>query len=294
VLRDIGSEKVNELNARRFLRLYEQWSHNGTKPTTGHHYMRMMRILVNFGMTFLENDECAKLSAILHKMRFKGGKPREERLTADQANAIRDKAHERGRQSIALGQAFQFECLLRQKDVIGEWVPISEPGHSAVLAGNDKWLRGIQWQEIDQNLTLRHETSKREKMLEVPLSKALMVMQEFDRQFPGFKTLGRAALPASGPIIINERLRLPYETQEYRRQWRICADAVGVPRAVKNMDSRAGGITEATEAGADIEHVKHAATHGNISMTQRYSRGATEKIAGVMDKRAAHRNKTGK
>jgi len=62
-----------------------------------------------------------------------------------------------------------------------------------------------------------------------------------------------------------------------------------VPKTTFNMDSRAGGITEATEAGADIEHVKHAATHSDISQTQRYSRGATEKIAEVQKKRNEHR-----
>lgn len=49
------------------------------------------------------------------------------------------------------------------------------------------------------------------------------------------------------------------------------------------------------EASAELEHVKHAATHGDIAMTQRYSRGASDKIAGVMDRRAAFRaNKPGK
>jgi site-specific recombinase XerD len=55
------------------------------------------------------------------------------------------------------------------------------------------------------------------------------------------------------------------------------------------MDSRAGAITEATEAGADLEHIKQAATHSDISMTQRYSRGAEEKTAGVMRQRAEYR-----
>jgi hypothetical protein len=294
LIKDLGSERIDTLNARRFLRLYEQWA-NGKKFTAAHHYMTMVRIVMNFGSTFLERDECSKMAGILHNMKFQTGKPREERITAEQVNAIRNKAHDVGRGSIALGQAFQFECILRQKDVIGEWVPISEPGVSEIHAGNNKWIRGLRWEEIDENLTLRHVTSKRQKMLEVPLSKAQMVMEEFDRQFPHFKTRGRAALPASGPVIISEYNQLPWEAEEWRRQWRPIADAVGVPKSVRNMDSRAGGITEATDAGAELEHVRHAATHGNINMTQRYSRGATEKIAGVMDRRAAHRaNKPGK
>jgi hypothetical protein len=185
--------------------------------------------------------------------------------------------------------------MLRQKDVIGEWVPMSEPGLSDTFHAGMKWLRGLRWEEIDDNLTLAHETSKREKMLKVPLSKAPMVLEELDRQFPHFKTQGRSALPRSGPIVINEYNQVPWGADEYRRHWRKAATAAGVPKTIRNMDSRAGAITEATEAGAELEHIKHAATHGDIAMTQRYSRGAADKIAGVMDLRTAHRvNKTGK
>jgi site-specific recombinase XerD len=89
--------------------------------------------------------------------------------------------------------------------------------------------------------------------------------------------------------VICDTNGLPWTDNEYRRKWRLVADAAGVPKTTRNMDSRAGGITEATEAGADIEHVKHAATHSDISQTQRYSRGATEKIAEVQKKRNDHR-----
>lgn len=286
-------EPLSELRARNFLRLHGRWSTDG-KFTMAHHLITMLRILVNFGTVYLEEPACERLAGVLHTMKFKGGKPREAHLNLEQVIAIRHKAHEDGKSSIALGQALQYECLLRQKDVIGEWVLISEPVLSDTVSGGMKWVKGIRWEEIDANLTLHHITSKRQKMLDVPLSKAPMVMQELDRMFPHFKTQGRAALPASGPIIISERTQIPWTDDEYRRQWRIIATACGVPKNVRNMDSRAGGITEATEAGAQLEHVKHAATHGNITMTERYSRGASDKIAIVMDIRAAHRNKPGK
>jgi site-specific recombinase XerD len=185
-----------------------------------------------------------------------------------------------GRPSIALAQAFQFELMLRQKDVIGEWVPIREPGISDVQADGLKWLRGIRWEEIDQNMVLRHLTSKRQKMIEVSLRNAPMVIEEM-------ALLG--AQPANGPIIVSEWDRLPWTGPEFRRWWRIVAEAAGVPKEVRNMDSRAGAISEATDAGADLEHVRHAATHSNISMTQRYSRGAEGKIENVQKLRAEHR-----
>jgi site-specific recombinase XerD len=125
---------------------------------------------------------------------------------------------------------------------------------------------------------------------------APMVVSEFHRMAPGciivadgVTTIDRSLLPATGPVCYCETNGLPWSPNEYRRKWRLVANEAGVPKSVTNMDSRAGGITEATEAGADIEHVKHAATHSDISQTQRYSRGATEKIAQVQAKRNEHR-----
>src|SRR5713101_3930684 len=52
---------------------------------------------------------------------------RKEYMTAVQARLLRLKAHEMGHHSIALEQAFAFELGVRQKDVIGEWIPRAEP-----------------------------------------------------------------------------------------------------------------------------------------------------------------------
>lgn len=46
--------------------------------------------------------------------------------------------------SIALVQAIQFECELKQKEAIGEWVRNKEPGVSDVTDGKRKWLYGLR------------------------------------------------------------------------------------------------------------------------------------------------------
>lgn len=279
---DHGSEQISDIKARHLLRWHEDWSAAG-KIAMAHALVGMLRTLVGFGATILESEECERLSGTLSKMRFSMAKPRLERLTADQANAIRAKAHDLGKHSIALAQAFQFELMLRQKDVIGEWVPGSEPGLSDVTNGNSKWLRGIRWSEIDGNLILRHTTSKRQKDIEVDLRNAPMVMEELDR-------LG--SIPSSGPVVVSE-IGIPYTDNQFRHEWRKLADLCGIPKTVRNMDSRAGAISEATDAGADIESVRQAATHSNSSTTMRYSRNPVEKTAAVQIKRVAHRNKGG-
>lgn len=279
-----GEVMVSEVKARTLKSWHEAWSDDGKKIAAGHGMIAIMRTLFTFGATILDSDDCRKVKMLLHDMRFQMSRPREERLTAAHAIAIRAEAHRQRLPSIALAQALQFECMLRQKDVIGEWVPVEEPGPLSILIdGNRKWIRGLRWNEIDQNLILRHMTSKRQKVIEIDLKNAPMVMEEFNR-------LGE--LPADGPVIVSESSKLPYGNINFRNKWRKIATAAGVPVQVRNMDSRAGAISEATDAGAELEHVRHAATHGDISMTQRYSRGSTGKIAQVQFKRSEYRNKT--
>lgn len=281
--RDYGTMQLAEIKSRTFLRWHETWSEGG-KAAVAHGKIGMLRTLFGFGLTMLEDTECGRLKTILSEMRFEMPKPRTESLSAEQATAIRAMAHQKGRPSIALAQAFQFELMLRQKDCIGEWVPMPEPGMSDTFdKKGHKWLRGIRWEEIDQNMVLSHVTSKRQKRITVSLQNAPMVMEEMAK-------LGDR--PATGPIIVSEHDGLPWDAVEFRRWWRICADACGVPKTIRNMDSRAGGITEASDAGADLEHIRHAATHSNISMTQRYSRGAEGKIATVQKLRVESRNKS--
>jgi hypothetical protein len=285
--RDGGELVVKDMNARGMLRLYEGWTSAG-HVAMSHSLVGMCRTLFNFGATILEDAECERMAGVLHRMRFKMPKARNERLTYEQASAVRTRAHYVGMHSIGLAQAFQFDLMLRQKDVIGDYEPLTEPGVSDVIRGNEKWLRGLRWDAIDANLILRHVTSKRQKAIEVDLHHAPMVMEELARIIEQ-----DGALPASGPVIRYEVTGFPYEAHQFRREWRMVADGAGIPKSVRNMDTRAGAISEATDAGADLEHVRHAATHSNISTTQNYSRGSVEKTAGVMKLRAAHRNKPG-
>lgn len=287
--RSTGDVPLAEIKARLLKRWHEEWSAGG-KLYMGHGMVGILRTLFGFGATILEDDDCIRLSGVMHNMRFPMGRPRSSIITADQVVAVRKAAHDLGMHSVALAQAIQFELMLRQKDVIGEWVPMSEPGASDIHDGNEKWLRGLRWNEIDDNLILRHVTSKRQKEIEVNLRNAPMVIEEL-KLHAGLNLdddLTRAHFPASGAVIMDGST--PFPSGKFRRDWRRIARAAGVPDDVKNMDTRAGAITEATDAGADLEHVRHAATHSDISMTQRYSRGAREKTDNVMQLRAKNRN----
>lgn len=298
-----GDVLLSEIKARVLLAWHKEWSMDGQRLSSGSAFIGQLRALFSFGATLLENPDCERLCGVMHKMRFQGAKPRSVSVTADYAIAVRSKARELfGWPSLALGQAFQFDCTLRQKDVIGEMVPLSEPGVSAVIIGDQKWLRGIVWQEIDENLILRHVTSKKQKMVEIDLKLADMVLEELQilvgaeplihvDEVTKKVTVNRGLLPASGPVLICDTSGLPWSGNEYRRKWRKVANACGVPKNVWNMDSRSGAISEAIQAGAPIEFVRHAATHSDVSQTADYDRTQAEATAKVMKMRNASRNR---
>jgi len=283
--RTVGDLHIRELKARLILRLHSKWREE-RGVTMAHGMVGMIRALCTFAATILEDEDCEHVGNMLGKMRFETAKPRETFLSADQITAVRAELHRMGWHSIAMAQGFQFECTFRQMDVIGEWVPVSEPGVSEVTSGYEKWLRGIRWEEIDSNLVLTHITSKRQKKVTVDLRNAPMVIEELLRIYG---TLDRSVMPASGPIIIQETTNRPWTVTQFRRHWRKAATNVGIPSTVRNMDSRAGAITEAFQAGADPEKVRKSATHGQLSMTAKYSRGDAEATANVMQLRAANR-----
>lgn len=292
LLREHGFERVENIDSRMLMEWHQGWSANG-KIALSHSMVAMLRTLFTFGATLLKDKDCRVIKADLHDLRFTMPKPRNVVLTAEQAVAIRTKAHELGLHSVAIAQAFQYDCTFRQKDCIGEWVPLSEPVPSDLIDGNEKWIRGLRWQEIDQNMVLRHTTSKRLKDVEIDLRLAPMVMEELTLIYGvGFT---RAALPGSGPVVISDGFtRLPYKHGMFRRRWRQIANAAGIPKSVRNMDSRAGAITEALQSGARLDAVRKSATHSNSSMTQRYSRSDAEDTAEVMQSRAEFRkNKAG-
>lgn len=298
--KDCGPLKIAETDARKLLRLHEGWSDNGKKVTMGHSMIGMLRTITTFGATILKCAACKGVRSDLHDMRVPAGKPREHHLTADQAHAICIKARsmrEPFRYSIAIGQSLQFDGTMRQKDIIGEWVPLEEKNvpPTDIFSGNKKWVRGIRAEEIDENLILRHMTSKRDKMLVLDLKHCPMVIEQF-RFMAGLaadEPLLRGHIPTSGPLIVNEQTGVPWESHNYRHAWRQIARACDIPDHVKNMDSRAGAITEAFASGADADSIRKSAKHSNLAMTTKYSRGDEAAITDVLQHRSAHRNKTG-
>lgn len=259
-----GATPIGDITGRTLIEWHAGWL-GADKVAMAHSMIGQMRTVFSFGFTHLAEPNCERISQILHRLKFPMAGARTERITADQADAVRTWAHIVGWHSIALAQAIQFELMLRQKDVIGEWVPLIEPGDSDEVWNDQKWLRGLRWSEISDDLILRHVTSKRQKPVEVDLNLSPMVMEElsFLDEIPA----------GDEPVIVNEATGMPWTASEYRRKWRIVARYAGVPDNVFNMDSRSGAISEAFEAGVTPERIQKTATHSDIRMTGRYNRG---------------------
>jgi hypothetical protein len=227
----IGWARLSDIDADVIMRLYGKWS-EGEKYAWGHAVVGKLRLLFSFGMNVLKDAESTRLSVVMSKLRFKIPEARTERLTVEHVNAIREAAHRHfGWHSMALAQALQFELLLKQTDVIGEWVPASEPGISDVFRGDEKWVRGLRWSDIDENLILRHTImggrTREPRPIEIDLKQAPMVLEE----------LKLAGIARTGPLVICEANGLPWSQTEFRRKWRMVANEAGVPMNVKNMDS---------------------------------------------------------
>jgi hypothetical protein len=112
-------------------------------------------------------------------------------------------------------------------------VPVEEPGESDIKVNGRKWLRGLRWSNIDENFVLRHRIGKRQRLIEVDLRTAPMVMEELAQV---------ACRSANGPIVRNEINAWPWTSGEFRRKWRIVAKHAGIPLGLTNRDSTPWGI----------------------------------------------------
>lgn len=275
-----GHLKLADIGARDFKRMYEsaRWP-DGKKEERGkvwygYALMAVVRGIFSFGLIYEFDVECVRLKRILSEMKFENGKARTETMTLRQCEDFIAKAHEMGLPSIALSQAGQFDFRARQRDMIGIWVPETEPGISVIdhYLGR-KWLRGVRHEEISSTLKLNHAVSKSRrfgKSLERDLALYPMFMAEYNRIPPEKR---------KGPLVVCESTGRPWKAQHFREKWRSIATAAKIPPEVWNMDSRASGLTETVEAtGGNLEAARKEAGHSDIKQTAKYSRRTNEAV----------------
>src|SRR6516165_6278618 len=273
----VGARRIDRLNGEDFRRWYRKLREPkspGQPPRIGraHHCMTMLRILFGYGQV-MGLPNCDKLKGILGEMRFKDTPPRRTIITYEQVVAFIKKAHELNRPELALAQALQFEGTLRQIDVIGEWVPDPE------RPSGSRWANGLLWQHI-RDYVLIKKTTKTGQEAGIDFKLYPLALAELRRVPPDKRV---------GPVIIDRLTEQPFKSSTYRRRWRAVARAAGIPDEVMSRDSRAGGVTEGSDAGADLEHLRHHASHKSTATTARYSRQTLTKTRAGARLRVAHR-----
>jgi hypothetical protein len=163
---------------------YDNWRAPGhedgpERVKRAHDAVSALRMILNFGLA-LGHAECGALGDGLSKMRFERSAPRESQMTLAHARAFIAAALEFRLSaaiglSMAIGVATQFETMLRQKDVIGEWSAIGRAGERPSLnglraAGREAWSGAYTWENIPGGI-FRLKTSKTGAMIAHDLTK---------------------------------------------------------------------------------------------------------------------------
>jgi integrase len=290
IVATVGARRVDALDGRDLRRWHAEWSapvEQGGKPRVA--AARMAIIVLKNALTFAatcRKPGCAELRDILGKVRFAGPRPRTEAPTAAEIIAARKAAHELGHAAAALAYALQFEGAMRQWDVVGKWVPLSDKKPSSIIDGTSKWI-GPTWSQIDANLILRYSPAKTQftsgAAVTLDLSLMPMVIEEL------------AKVPAEarrGPLIVNPRTSLPYRNWYYGEVWRRVRKIADIRKEIWNRDLRAAGVTEGRQAGAPTDDLAKQAGHANKRTTAKvYDRDRLEAARRVAQARVAHRGK---
>lgn len=282
----VGDRRIDRITGADLRR----WHTNFAKPATpggaarirrAQGAMKTLRRIVSWGVV-MRLDGCRDLREILAEMRFAMPAPREHAPSYAQVADFIAAAHAAGRPSLAMAAALMFDTSLRQTDVIGKWEPAPDAKATGgyVHAGR-RWSGGVLWQDITAG-RLTKRTTKTGAKANFTVADFPLVTAEIDR-VPEDRRIG--------PMVVDEQTGRPYRHRWFAALWRRIARQAGIPDEVWSRDTRAGAITEAFDAGAELEHVRQMATHSDPKVTGRYNRGSTEQTSTVATLRRHHRAK---
>lgn len=251
--------------------------------------MCVIRAAAAFG-TLARLPGLVEFGAMLATMEFERPPSRKSFANAAEVTQLRSAAHRLGHLRAAFCYALQFETTLRQWDLRGQWVELSDPRSSAVLDRGKKWV-GPTWSDIDKNLILRLRPSKTDGTTGAEVVHDLrihpMVMEELQH------------IPVEqrhGPLIFDIRNGRPYRDQHFLNVWReVCELVPGVdPYKLWNRDLRASGTSEARSgvSPAQLDDIKKVMGHSANSQTAGtvYDRAKLEAARRVAEARQIFRN----
>lgn len=258
-----------------------------------HDTVSMVRTVIYF-MSALGHPDCERLAVRFEKVKFEKGGARQEELTYAQATAFIRTALELGdrgvmpkdrARSMAIAVAAQFELLLRQKDIIGEWAKRGAnrklpQGVSVLERETESWAGFFTWENLP-GWRWHMKTSKSK----------YRAASHFDLTQYGllYPLLESVPLGERTGAVVKGEHGLPVRERSFGNWFRQIARAAHIPDKVWNMDTRAGGATEAYDAGAPLKDIQGALTHEKEGTTLRYIRRLSRAPAAVADVRQQKR-----
>lgn len=273
----IGPLKIGALTFEEICKIELAMKQKGRTASNIKRMMTMLRILAGYGKA-LRNPEARDVSDTLSEMTFASAPRRSVHPTRDQIRAIIDEADARGLFAFATGLLLQWTFLLRSVDVRGQWLP-TDGKEGGIVRDGERWQDGLTWDMFDADLTRFEKViSKTARSNPEPLTFHLT---------PELRS--RLCLLSNdnkiGPVIVSERYGEPYSRYSWAQTFRRIRTHLNLPADIKIMDTRAGGITEASQMGADPLAIRDAAGHSNLSTTDKYLRGRSESAAKVVQLR---------
>lgn len=258
-----------------------------------HGAVTRFRAVLSF-LAALRHEDCKRLVGELAEYKFEKGGAREQEMTYQHVISFIRTALDLGHRgimdpdrarSMATCVAAQFELMVRQKDILGEWAPAGATrrlptGISTEALDGKVWAGFFTWEQIPGwRWRMRTSKSKFRAALDFDLTRYSLLM-------PLLEAVPHEA--RAGAIVKGER-GLPMRRVSFAQWFRQIARAAGIPDDVRSMDARAGGATEADEAGVPLDVIQGALTHTNPDMTLRYIRRRSRKVADVADARKQRR-----
>jgi hypothetical protein len=274
---DIGQRRIDLVAAKYFRTCYRNWRKPAKeggeeRVRRAHGAIGQIKILLGYGMEanyFVAH--CDRLLKALSKMRFAKNPPRGITMTFEQAKAITAEALDVGDVSTAMVQALQYECFLRQIDIVGKSrvEPIGynlKPGE--IRSGKKVWSGMTIAMILNDEKMLRVRTSKTAQYVAHSIEDCELVMMCLDKLGP---------MDPDRPVACRADGSPWPDHRAFGKHWRIYADKADVPKRVWNMDNRASGITEATAAGVSHDDLANSAAHASKATGRKvYMRGAKE------------------
>lgn len=181
-------------------------------------------------------------------MELRGIAAREQRWTAEQVAAVRAKAIEQDRASIALAVSIAYWFGHRQADVLN-----------------------LTWTALDAGEV---RTRKTGAVAPVDASAYPLLSAEIEAE----RARQRASGTPSTHVVVCEMTKRPWQRHTFGHAFRAIATAGGIPEDLQFRDLRATALTELADAGADVIEMSTHSTHRTPAMARRYARRTAEQF----------------